>query len=93
MIVYAIKFKDGTYYAGYGKSDAKTLLGAQLYQSEKKAQYIIDKTSDFHYRRNEGYNIVAVELREREHLISGYGLKGNIYIDEFFNWENEVLNG
>ena len=35
MIAYAIKFQNGTYYAGYGKSDAKTLLGAQLYQSEK----------------------------------------------------------
>ena len=91
MTVYAIKFKDGTYYAGYGKADAKTLLGAQLYQSEKKAKYIIEKTSDFHYRRNESYNIIAVELREQP--IGGYGLKGNVYIDEFFNWENEFLNG
>ena len=43
MTAYVIKFQDGTYYAGYGKSDAKTLLGAQLYQSEKKAKYITKK--------------------------------------------------
>lgn len=64
MTAYVIKFQNGTYYAGYGKSDAKTLLGAQLYQSEKKAKYIMEKTSDFHYRRNENCDIVTVELKE-----------------------------
>ena len=65
MIAYVIKFQDGTYYAGYGKSDAKTLLGAQLYQSEKKAKYIIEKTSDFHYRRgNNKIRIVPIQMIE-----------------------------
>ena len=66
MTAYVIKFQDGTYYAGYGKSDAKTLLGAQLYQSEKKAKYIMEKTSDFHYRRNEKVRIVPIQMREIE---------------------------
>ena len=90
MIAYVIKFQDGTYYAGYGKSDAKTLLGAQLYQSEKKAKYIIEKTSDFHYRRgNNKIRIVPIQMRE----IEQYGTTGTIYMDEFFDWENECLNG
>ena len=68
MRAYAIKFKDNTYYAGYGKANARTLLGAQLYQSHKKAQYIVDKTSDFHYKRYESGSddIVGIELKEEE---------------------------
>ena len=89
MTAYVIKFQNGTYYAGYGKSDAKTLLGAQLYQSEKKAKYIMEKTSDFHYRRGEKVRIVPIQMRE----IESYGTTGTIYMDEFFDWENEVLNG
>ena len=90
MIAYVIKFQDGTYYAGYGKSDAKTLLGAQLYQSEKKAKYIIEKTSDFHYRKNnEKVCIVPIQMRE----IKQHGTTGTVYMDEFFDWENEFLNG
>ena len=82
MKAYVIKFQNGTYYAGYRKSDAKTLLGAQLYQSEKKAKYIIEKTSDFHYRRgDEETRIVPIQMRE----IEQYGTTGMVYIDEFFN--------
>jgi hypothetical protein len=74
MTAYVIKFQNGTYYAGYGKSDAKTLLGAQLYQSEKKAKYIMEKTSDFHYRRNERHVfIVPIQMRE----IEQYDTTGN----------------
>ena len=69
ITAYVIKFQNGTYYAGYGKSDTKTLLGAQLYQSEKKAKYIIEKTSDFHYRRNENARIVPIQMRE----VQSYG--------------------
>ena len=80
MIAYVIKFQDGTYYAGYGKSDAKTLLGAQLYQSEKKAKYIIEKTSDFHYRRgNNKIRIVPIQMIEMKQ----YGTTGTVYMDEF----------
>ena len=86
MTAYVIKFQDGTYYAGYGKNDAKTLLGAQLYQSEKKAKYIMEKTSDFHYRRNEKARIVPIQMREM------CDTKVTVY-DEFFDWENEILNG
>ena len=90
MTAYVIKFQNGTYYAGYGKSDAKTLLGAQLYQSEKKARYIMEKTSDYYYRRNkEKARIVPIQMRE----IEQYGTTGTTYMDEFFDWENEVLNG
>jgi hypothetical protein len=89
MTAYVIKFQNGTYYAGYGKSDAKTLLGAQLYQSEKKAKFIIEKTSDFHYRRNESVRIVPIQMRE----IESYGTTGRVYFDEFIDWTNEVLNG
>ena len=90
MTAYVIKFQNGTYYAGYGKDDAKTLLGAQLYQSEKKARYIMEKTSDYYYRRNkEKARIVPIQMRE----IEQYGTTGTTYMDEFFDWENEVLNG
>lgn len=82
MTAYVIKFQNGTYYAGYGKNDAKTLIGAQLYQSAKKARYIVEKTSDFHYRRsNEKIRIVSIEMKEA------------IDIDDFFDWTNEFLNG
>lgn len=63
MIVYAIKFKDGTYYGGYSKSHARTLLGAQLYQSEKRAQSVIGQ-SNLRYEKDDVDKIVAVELRE-----------------------------
>ena len=90
MTAYVIKFQDGTYYAGYGKNDAKTLLGAQLYQSEKKVKYIIEKTSDFHHRRGgEKARIVPIQMRE----IEQYGTTGTVYMDEFFDWQNEMLNG
>ena len=36
-----------------------------------------------------GYNVRICAKKEP----SNYGLKGNIYIDEFFDWENEMLNG
>ena len=92
MTAYVIKFQNGTYYAGYGKSDAKTLLGAQLYQSEKKAKYIMEKTSDFHYRRGEKARIVPIQMREIEQH-GTYGTTGTMYVDEFFDWTNEILNG
>ena len=63
MTAYAIKFKDGTYYGGYSKPHAKTLLGAQLYQSEKRAQSVIGQ-SNLKYEKDDVDKIVAVELRE-----------------------------
>ncbi len=68
MTAYVIKFQNGTYYAGYGKSDAKTLLGAQLYQSEKKAKYIMEKSYNFHYRGDENARIVPIQMREIDRL-------------------------
>ena len=65
MIAYVIKFKDGTYYGGYSKPHAQTLLGAQLYQSEKRAQSVI-RQSNLRYEEHDVDKIVAVELREVE---------------------------
>ena len=42
MEVVAIKFKSGKYYAGCNKSDASTLLGAQLYKNEKNNMINLD---------------------------------------------------
>ena len=69
MTAYVIKFQNDTYYAGYGKNDAKTLLGAQLYQSEKKTKYIMEKTSNFHYRKGEKARIIPIQMREVEYSI------------------------
>jgi len=62
MRVIAIKFKDGTYYAGVNKQQARTLLGAQLYRSKKTAETIMEKSINFpKYRPCE---LVDVELTE-----------------------------
>lgn len=47
MTVVAIKFKDGTYYAGVNKRNAQTLLGAQLYKSQKTAEHIMESSINF----------------------------------------------
>jgi len=62
MEVVAIKFKSGKYYAGCNKSDASTLLGAQLYKNEKTARTTIEKSINFP-SYNE-YKIVRVKLEE-----------------------------
>lgn len=64
MKVVAIKFADGTYYAGAYKSHAKTLLGAMLYKSKKTAESVIEKSINFHSTPNNPYRIVNVELKE-----------------------------
>lgn len=63
MIITAIKFNDGTYYAGCNKKNSRTLLGAQLYKSEKTAQNVIDKSINFP-KHLKNYSIVKVVLEE-----------------------------
>lgn len=58
----AIKDKDsGEYYAGCNKNHSKTLLGAQLYKTEKAAINTINKSVNFDIRNPE---IVKVVLKE-----------------------------
>lgn len=64
MTVTAIKFDNGTYYAGCNKIFAKTLLGAQLYKSEKTAQNIIDKSIKFPQYKKKNCSIVKIKLEE-----------------------------
>jgi len=59
-----IKFEDGTYYAGCNKHNAKTLLGAQIYKSEKTAQNIINNSINFPTLASK-CKIVEVELKEK----------------------------
>lgn len=59
-----IKFDDGTYYAGCNKLKAKTLLGAQIYKSEKAAKNVINNSINFHVSA-ENCTIVEVELKEK----------------------------
>ena len=66
MIVNAIKFQNGTYYAGCNKNPSKTLLGAQLYKSEKTAQNVINKSVNFPFAKEDSYSIVQVSLKETE---------------------------
>ena len=61
MIAYAIKLKDGTYW-GKNKNHAQTLLGAQLYQSEKRCKSIVSQS--WHLHENDIAGVVKVELRE-----------------------------
>ena len=62
MITYAIKFSNNTYYAGCYKTAAKTILGAQLYKSEKTAQNVIDKSINFNNVLP--YSIIKIEIKE-----------------------------
>lgn len=64
--VFAIKFKDGTYYAGCNKSNAKTILGAQLYRSKKTAESMIEKSVNFPSYEKETLKFIEVELKEYE---------------------------
>ena len=68
MEVVAIKFKSGKYYAGCNKEDASTLLGAQLYKSEKMARVTIMKSINYPFWRkdDDAYKIVKVKLEEIE---------------------------
>ena len=63
MIVYAIKFKDGTYW-GKNRNHAQTLLGAQLYQSEKRVKSIIEQSWSLNIEKCDILDFVKVELRE-----------------------------
>ena len=65
MEVVAIKFKDGTYYSGCNKNNSQTLLGAQLYKSEKTAEKMMETSINFklHESHNEP-TIVKVLLTE-----------------------------
>lgn len=66
MIAWAIKIKeDNTYYAGCNKRNAQTLLGAQLYKSEKAIDTMMKKSINFrlHYRPEE-VKKVPIELKE-----------------------------
>ena len=63
MIVVAIKFSNGTYYAGCNKQPARTILGAQLYRSEKTAQNVIDKSVNYpSWQKNP--QIIKVKIEE-----------------------------
>lgn len=63
MIAYVIKFNNGTFYAGCNKPNAKTLLGAQLYKSEKTAINVINKSVNFHATLESCF-LVKVKLEE-----------------------------
>lgn len=59
----AIKDKDsGEYYAGCNKNLSQTLLGAQLYKTEKTARNIINKSVNFHIRNPEIVNVILEEI-------------------------------
>lgn len=64
MRVVAIKFADGTYYAGCNKNSAQTLLGAQLYKSRKTAENVIEKSINFPKYHSNPVQIIDVEIRE-----------------------------
>lgn len=59
-----IKFNNGTYYAGCNKPKAMTLLGAQIYKSEKVARNVINNSVNFHEPADK-CTIVEVELKEK----------------------------
>ena len=64
MKVVAIRFSDGTYYAGCTKTYSKTLLGAQLYKSRKTAENIVNTSINFPKYHSNPITIVDVELNE-----------------------------
>ena len=59
MLGYAIKYPNGTYHAGYRKSPAKTLIGAQLYMSRKRAEFIMKHEPPYIK-----YEVIEVEVKE-----------------------------
>lgn len=61
-----IKFDDNTYYGGYGKEKRKSILGAQLYPSRKKAEAVISKSTYFNNHTNNDYSIVELVISETE---------------------------
>ena len=64
MNVVAIKFADGTYYAGCNKKHARTLLGAQLYKSEQTAKNVMETSINFPRYHSNPCQIVKVKLEE-----------------------------
>ena len=68
MDAYVIKFINGMnkdqYYAGCNKANAKTLLGAQLYKSEKTALNTINKSINFPNTKLEDLKVIKVTLEE-----------------------------
>lgn len=66
MEVVAIKFDDGTYYAGCNKHNCNTLLGAQLYKSECVAESHIQRSINFPswIKEKHQYKIVKIKLEE-----------------------------
>lgn len=63
MIAYAIKFKDGTYYAGYGKVNTTKLVYAKLYDMKESAIFILRNMSEFHHCRDKA-EIIEIEIHE-----------------------------
>ena len=92
MTAYAIKFKDGTYYAGYGKANTTNVVHARLYDIRESAMFILRNMSEFHHCRDKA-EIIEIEIYERKPKSKSSGTKCRTYIDEFFDWENEYLNG
>ena len=70
MEVTAIKFNDGTYYAGCNKRNSKTLLGAQLYKSEKAAENVINNSVNFPFTMRNRLELISVTLCETSELES-----------------------
>ena len=61
----AIKDADsGEYYAGCNKRLASTLLGAQLYRSEKTAKNVINTSINFHIRNPKIVHVILAEVEE-----------------------------
>lgn len=80
MLAVAIKFSDGTYYAGCNKNNSRTILGAQLYKSEKAARSVMERSINFPRCSKDEVGIVTVVLQE-----ISTGLTGTVIIDEFIN--------
>lgn len=61
-----IKFDDNTYYGGYGKGKRKSIVGAQLYSSKKKAETAVSKSTYFNNYTHNDYSIVELLILETE---------------------------
>ncbi len=62
---FVIKFKDNTYYGGYGKGKRKSLLGAQIYASRRQAERVINKSCYFYNYMHGDYSIVELVIKEK----------------------------
>ena len=97
MIAYVIKFNNGTFYAGCNKPNAKTLLGAQLYKSEKTAINVINKSVNFHASLESCF-LVKVKLEEIkpmktiEEIRQELHKQGYDYADSMVFYTNDFLH-